>query len=196
MIIGILLIPVRGRAYLKYENDDFTSDFELRLFFIRIKPPKKKQDKEEERAEAPAEPKEKDGGRVWNAVTTIKEHIPEIKKLISEVLKYLYKHLIKIKSIELRGEFGVDDAMQTALLYGAVSAFIYNLAGVMDEYMRLGKCEIDIKPDFNDPHISAELMAIISTNIFHLIIILAIAAKNGVPLIIKIRKSKKEKNDG
>lgn len=198
----ILLLPLRGQVYLKYDNDDIESDFELYLFFIKIKMPDGSREKDsqkddkakEKKQENENEEKEKHGGGVWRAVNTVLDNLPAIKKLISSVLGYVYKHLIKIKAFIVHAELGVDDAMYTALLYGALSAFIYNLAGIMDEHMRLSSYDIDVKPDFNNPHITAEFKAILSTNILHLIIIAVIAAGHGVPLWLKIKK--KEKNNG
>lgn len=194
----ILLLPIRGQVYLKYDNDDIESDFELYLFFIKIKLPdgsRKKDNREDGKAKEKNnknEEKDKSGG-VWRAVSAVLDNLPAIKRLISSVLGYVYKHLIKIKAFVIHAEIGVDDAMYTALLYGALSAFIYNLAGIMEEHMRLVSYDIDVKPDFNTPHISAEIKAILSTNVLHLIIIAVIAAGQGIPLWMKMRK---ENNNG
>lgn len=198
ILIIILLIPFKGRVYIKYDNNDIDCNFELYLFFIRIKLPhgKRKQDDADKshKSEQKTEDNKNKGGKIWGAIKTVTDNLPQIKKIISAILGYIFKHLIKIKEFAVHAEIGVDDAMNTALIYGALSGFVYNILGIMDEYMRLKKYDVDIKPDFNIPHIRAEVKAILSTNILHLIILTIIAAIYIVPLWLKIKK--KEKNNG
>ena len=99
ILLIILLLPLRGQVYLKYDNDDIESDFELYLFFVKVKLPEGKQKKNDEDKEEKRENKdgEKSKGEAWNAVNSVLDNLSDIKELISSVLGYVYKHLIKIK---------------------------------------------------------------------------------------------------
>lgn len=195
VLLFILLMPIRGRIYIKYIDDDLTTVSELYLWFLKIPIRKKKKTESgEDDSEAEEQSDDESGGGVWRAAYRILSNLDNIKRFVKRVLSYASKHLIKIKKLMFRAEIGVDDAMYTALLYGAVSAVVYGFAGAADEYMRLSEHDIELKADFDDPHIYAELDSIISTNILHIIIITMIAARHAVP--IWVRNRKKEKNNG
>lgn len=195
VLILILMLPVRGRIYIKYVNDDLTTISELYLWFVKI-PLRRKKKTESGRKDntEEEEPDENSGGGVWRAAYKILSNLDDIKRFVKRIISYVSKHLVKIKKLMFRAELGVDDAMYTALLYGAVSAVVYGFAGVADEYMRLSEHDIELKADFDNPHIYAELETIISTNILHIIIITMIAARHAVP--IWLRNRKKENNNG
>lgn len=171
-----------------------TAASELYLWFMKLPIRRRKEIQEDDTGEDSTEAGEKSGGGIIRTVNKVIENIELIKKMVINIVSYTLKHLIKIKDLMIRAEIGVDDAMQTALLYGAVSAAVYTAAGILDEHMRLTEHDIDLKADFNYPHIYAEIEAIISTNIFHLIVITAIAARYMLPLWL--RNKKKEKNNG
>ena len=195
VLILILMLPVRGRIYIKYVNDDLTTISELYLWFVKI-PLRRKKKTESGRKDntEEEEPDENSGGGVWRAAYKILSNLDDIKRFVKRIISYVSKHLVKIKKLMFRAELGVDDAMYTALLYGAVSAVVYGFAGAADEYMRLSEHDIELKADFDNPHIYAELETIISTNILHIIIITMIAARHAVP--IWLRNRKKENNNG
>lgn len=193
MIALLLLIPIKCRVYFRYDDEAETS-FELFYGFIRIRLPEpkekpekdKKKEEKEDKPEKEEKPKKKPDPN--KLISLAWDNRDGIKRLIYAVLGYIFKHLIKINRLKIKLVIGVDDAMQTALIFGAASAFIFNVVGVMDKTMRLARHSTDLKPAFNDPHIFTEDEAVISTSIYHIIAVAVIALRYAVPLYMKFRK--------
>ncbi len=187
----ILLIPIRFRVFLMYSDDGVVSDMALKYGFIRI--PTQKKQKAETAEEKPKKPK---SSMMKVLPKFIIQNLENIKDVLSEILKHLLSKTVRVDKLYINSVLGFDDAMNTGIIYGAVSGVVYNIAGAMDRGMKLKKHDITIKPDFNVPHIIAEIELIISTNIFNAIVIAVVAVMRVWPLYRKLKKMTGEKNNG
>ncbi len=197
IVIGIIIavialisvIPIKLSIYACY-NDEAQFDAELKYGFIRIKAPQKGSEKppdaEEEQKNADQPPPGR--GRVAELIRFAYDNIERIKKLIYAVLSYMLTRLIRINSIKLRLAIGVEDAMQTALIFGGISSFVFNTLGVADKHMRIDDHSVSLKPSFDEPRLFAELDTVISTNLFRAVALLLIAVRYGLPIYFKYRK--------
>ncbi len=193
VLAAVMLIPIRLHVLISYSDSGAGLDFDIKYGFIRLRIGEKQEkssgnDKRSAKKKDENKP-ERHGKSFRENLIFIRGSIGEIKELIYAVLNYIFKRLIKIKLLSIKLILGLDDAMNTALIYGAVSSFIFNALGVIDRKMRLVRHSEEIKPDFDNPHILAECEAIISTNIFHAIAVAVIALWHGVPLYRKYRRN-------
>lgn len=192
----IMLMPISLHVLVSYSDEGAGVDFNIKYGPLRLTAAmseiKEKASKNRGGAEEPENRAAKHNKRKKSFKENfefIRLNIDDIKELIYAVLNYLFKRLIKIKKLSVELILGLDDAMNTALVYGAAAAFIYNAVGVMDKKMRLGRHSENVLPDFNNPHIFAELEAIISTNIFHAAVLGLIALRHGVGIYRKYRRN-------
>ncbi len=188
LVLLVFLIPVSASVYVSYNNSDISKELYLKILGIRLRRTKKDRRKGEESGGGEPEPEKENGPSSEELIAFVRENLTDIKELIYAVLGYMFRHLIKIRLLSLRTVIGTDDAMETAMLYGAEAAFVYNVVGVMDRHMRLKEHRVDLKPDFNDPNIFIEFETIISTNIYHLAVLGIIAIRKGLPLYRKLRR--------
>lgn len=192
VMIFLSLIPIRLNLYFRY-NNGATHSLSLRYGFIRINLPRgdKKKEEKPQLNEAEAKPKEKRNQaapKPGEIIAFVFDNRAAIKKMIYSVLGYMFKRAIKINKLKIKLVTGVEDAMQTALIFGAESAFIFNTIGALDKLMRIDKHSIDLKPAFNNPHIFAETEDELSTNIFNVLAIAVIALRHAIPLYFRFRK--------
>lgn len=187
-------VPVSCGIYFRYDHG-IEQDIVFKYGFIRLRLPGRKEKTKKTEPEKPAksEAKKKRGGPAPKLLITFaRENKTRIKETVYAVLGYIFKRLIKINRLKIKLVLGLDDAMDTALVYGAAAGFIFNVLGVMDRKMRLGKHTTEIKPAFNDPHIFAEIEAKISTSIGRVLMLGIIGAWHILPLMIRLRKSIRE----
>lgn len=185
----ILLIPIRIKIYLRYESGRFSSDFEIKYGFITVKLPKKKK-KEKVGDNKEKKKSEKKPPKITFAY--LKTNAKTIKRLIKDTAGYAVKKLISFKSFKLKAVIGTDDAMNTALAYGASSAFLYNTVGFMDRKIRMKNIDIDFKPDFGEEKIFIEFESIIKTKIYNVLGLALLVLRRALPLL----KKRGEKNNG
>lgn len=184
--LAALFIPIKCEAYLSYANDSLDESFDLKYGFIRIRLPNGgKKDKEWGDDKGGSGKKE---NRLGGAVAFARENFREVKEAIYNILGCALKRSVTIKNLDLKIVFGLEDAMATGLLYGALAAFVYNVIGAANRLMKLKSHSEDIRPDFKDPHIFAELECIITTNIFNLAVLAVVFLKNAAPLYKKYER--------
>lgn len=192
LILFIIFIPIRLYVRVCYNNDGFGASYRIFYGFIRIKKSKTNEDDDEADPDIKSAKEKKKGNAkkksVLSVIRFIKNNVPAIKKLIYNLLGYMFKHGVKINKIDIKLVLGTEDAMFTALSYGGISAFVYNTVAVMDRHMMLKKHKIELKPDFNNPHILTDDTAIISTNIFNITVLMFILIRDGLPLWRKYKK--------
>ena len=186
-------IPISCVFYFRY-NNEIEHELSLKYGVIKIGIPEKRQKPKKKAPEQADKKKDKKNKKTVSTKDIIafgRDNIKAVKETIYAVLGYMFKKAVKINKLKIKLVFGVDDAMETALIFGAVSAFIFNVVGVIDRKMQLKKHIIEIKPAFENPHIFAETEIILSTSIGRIIMIAIIALWHGVPLLIKFRKINK-----
>ncbi len=193
------LLPISVRFYLQYNVDVegiLVVKYTMFPIFTMMIPPEETE--KAKKPEKPKKPKQYDKERKFKDTKKridIKEVLgflyrnrSGIKRTIVEVLHYTITRSIKIKMLKLRLVMGVEDAMDTAMIFGAASGVIFNIVGLLDRHMRLGKHDVNIKPAFNEPHIFAETDVVISTCIFNFLVIGVIAIRYATPIAIRFWK--------
>ena len=193
------LLPISVRFYLQYNVDVegiLVVKYTMFPIFTMMIPPEETE--KAKKPEKPKKPKHYDKERKFKDTKKridIKEVLgflyrnrSGIKRTIVEVLHYTITRSIKIKMLKLRLVMGVEDAMDTAMIYGAASGVIFNIVGLLDRHMRLGRHDVNIKPAFNEPHIFAETDVVVSTCIFNFLVIGAIAIRYATPIAIRFWK--------
>ena len=181
--IAVLInIPVRVKIYAKYDNREFVNDYKIIYGFITIK---KKKQKSHNETETDSAPKKKTKNKPSNIIRFIKTNIKDIKRLISDVLKYTSKKLIRIEMLSLKSQIGTDDAMNTALSYGSASAVLYNSLGVFEKQVKIKHMDIDFQPDFTQEKIFIEFTSIIRTKIYNVFGLAVLALRRAWPIIKK-----------
>lgn len=181
--IAVLInIPVRVKIYVKYDNSEFVNDYKIKYGFITIK---KKKQKSHNETETDSAPKKKTKNKPSNIIRFIKTNIKDIKRLISDVLKYTSKKLVIIEMLSLKSHIGTDDAMNTALSYGSASAVLYNSLGVLEKQVKIKHIDIDFQPDFTQEKIFIEFTSIIRTKIYNVFGLAVLALSRAWPIIKK-----------
>lgn len=181
--IAVLInIPVRVKIYAKYDNREFVNDYKIKYGFITIK---KKKQKSHNETETDSAPKKKTKNKPSNIIRFIKTNIKDIKRLISDVLKYTSKKLVRIEMLSLKSQIGTDDAMDTALSYGSASAFLYNSLGALEKQVKIKHMDIDFQPDFTQEKIFIEFTSIIRTKIYNVFGLAVLALHRAWPIIKK-----------
>lgn len=192
----ILLVPIRLRVYFLWNDDGNRSELTLSYGFLKIKGVGKKKSVGGKVDRSNENSKRAERSYLKILPRFIKRNYREIKELFAVVLKRMLKRTVKVKKLYINSEIGLEDAMNTALVYGAAAGAVYNAAGLMDRQMRLEKHSIKLHPDFDVPHIFAELEAIISTTALNVILLAAAALKKALPLYKKLKEMIGEKNNG
>lgn len=187
IIAALTFIPVRLKVYALYQNSELDYNFKLKYGFVTIKNSKKtgvspKHEKKDKKKDGDVN-KNKPG--VKNTIKFLRSNSRRIKKLVNSVVSYVTKHCIKIEKLVLNGVLGTDDAMNTAMLYGGASAFLYNSAGLLDKAIPIKGIAIDFKPDFTQQKIFVEFESIIKTRIYNIAVLAIIGVVRALPLIRK-----------
>lgn len=187
VIAFILLLPLRAELSFSYNAEGLQYSLIFKALGIRLR--RLRARRKRERQENTEKKQERKKPRITpaQAVMFLYDNRDIIKRTVSRTADYAAKHLVKIKLLKLHAIIGLDDAMDTALIYGCSAAVIYNAAAAAQRRLRLVRHDISVKPDFNDPRISADIEAIITTNIFHMAVIGIIGARNGYPLLGKFK---------
>lgn len=190
----ILLIPVRVNLFFVLENRGVFNDYELKYGLIRIKN-RRKRKKKAKSSDKPGYDETKKDISALELLKFLKDNVKRIKDLVLSLVKYGTKKLIRIERISIKAELGSDDAMQTALLYGATSAFLYEALGILDKCVATDGIRVDYKPVFGNAEIFVELKCIIKTSLYKVICFAAIGFIKAIPLIKKRGDLKNGKSD-
>ena len=191
--IAVLInIPVRVKIYVKYNNSEFVNDYKIKYGFITIK---KKKQKSHNETETDSAPKKKTKSKPSNIIRFIKTNIKDIKRLISDVLKYTSKKLVIIEMLSLKSHIGTDDAMNTALSYGSASAVLYNSLGALEKQVKIKHMDIDFQPDFTQEKIFIEFTSIIRTKIYNVSGLAWLILRRAIPILKKRGENKNGKSD-
>ena len=182
----LLLLPIRLKIFARYENRSLVEEYLLKYGIIKIidsnKPKKEKKKKDKPSKQGTEEKKKRSTGEVVSFVRKNKE---PIKRLVKSIVRYATKSLVRVERFKINGKIGLEDAMDTALVYGASSAFLFNTLGIMDKGMRISGIEISFMPDFKQSAIFIEFECIIMTRLYNVFCLAVIVLFHGLPLIRK-----------
>lgn len=179
-----LLISVRlSITYEKY--DAANAEITLKYGFITYKiypKEKKSKDSEKEKDKPQKEPvsfekRKKDLEKYIRIFNSIKNDV-------AKVLSYLAKRAVVFDRIEIKSEFGFDDAMQTGIFTGLYNGFVYSILGVIHHNSRLRDMEVNLNPNFEKKCFYNRFCCILHIKTVHIMII----AFNVLRIYRKIKK--------
>lgn len=168
----ILFLPIR--VVIKYPNETV---FKLIIFGIPVKIPKGKKSKDSksysgsEKSERKVFETFKKRGFVksmkmlYNILSACSE---ALKKLMSEITVNKFKVLIKT---------GAHDSASAAIRYGQASAVFYPLLSLFNSVASPKEFFAEIRPDFSDNGLSANIELDFSSNIFRMLCIFFVVIK-------------------
>lgn len=168
----ILFLPIR--VVIKYPNETV---FKLIIFGIPVKIPKGKKSKDSksssnsEKSERKVFETFKKRGFVksmkmlYNILSACSE---ALKKLMSEITVNKFKVLIKT---------GAHDSASAAIRYGQASAVFYPLLSLFNSVASPKEFFAEIRPDFSDNGLSANIELDFSSNIFRMLCVFFVVIK-------------------
>ena len=154
----------------------------IRVLFIKytIFPQKKtrfdekKYIKKQSKKDEPLKPQIKHKGEAEKNQTLL-DKLNLIKEILSVFLKSFSKYInVRIKRLYIR--IASDDAAQTAILYGAVSAVVANILELVDSYTNLRslkKDTVSVEPDFVSNKSDIGINISLSISVFGALVTLA-----------------------
>lgn len=169
LIALILCIPAKVELIIKYADNELEFDYVINYAFLKIKK-----------------------GKSGRLVKYLKEHPDLVKHCLYTLFKYRLNRIGRFNKFELTGVVGLDDAMDTALVYGSAAGFIYNLVGLIERNIDTDNLVIDLKPDFNEPKIFIDFKSIIITKIYKILGWAWYSYRKAIPIL----KARGEKNNG
>lgn len=142
LIAVLIFLPIS--FYVKYEGGQLFVD--LRYFFIkkRLYPAKQKAEKSKDKSQgAPKEQKQKSKESFFEAMDRFFGLISSGGSLGRLAVSF---HRVKFK---LLAKVGGEDASETAVNTGKMSAYFHTAAAVLANYIIIKKREIEVCPDYN-----------------------------------------------
>lgn len=168
----ILFLPIR--VVIKYPNETV---FKLIIFGIPVKIPKGKKSKDS-KSYSGSEKSErkvfetfkkrefvKSMKMLYNILSACSE---ALKKLMSEITVNKFKVLIKT---------GAHDSASAAIRYGQASAVFYPLLSLFNSVASPKEFFAEIRPDFSDNGLSANIELDFSSNIFRMLCVFFVVIK-------------------
>lgn len=129
------------------------------------KPPKKKEAKPKAEQAPAAEKKPKPDEKTFGQ--TVELAIQLLQSILPPAVRML-SHL-RFTSVRIDVSVGTDEADQTAIQYGAISAGIYNLLGALDSLFTLKVKSVDIRPDFVTGESSYRIFFKVKLRLWHIL---------------------------
>ncbi len=159
VILVVLLLLVRIRFLVSYDEEGMVAYLKILFFKIKI-PPDKKKVKGSPKIEAPKA--ESKGGS-----------LNKLKEIIMPAIKTLGKAIRAIRIDKLYGRITIasDDAFKTAMMFGASAAGSGILLPIMENNFKIRKKDIEVNADFEITESIAKLAARISIAVWQVIIL-------------------------
>lgn len=166
-----LFISVRLSAtYEKYDTSNAEVILKYGFITYKLYPKKKEKSKEEKEEDKP----EKEPLSFEQKKQEIEKYIRifnNIKGDVSRVLTYMTKRAVVFDNIEIKSEFGFEDAMQTGIFTGIYNGFVYSILGVIHNNSKLKKMDVNLSPNFDKKCFYNRFCCILHIKTVHIMII-------------------------
>lgn len=167
-----LFISVRLSAtYEKYDTSNAEVILKYGFITYKLYPKKKEKSKKEEKEE---DKQEKEPLSFEQKKQEIEKYIRifnNIKGDVSRVLTYMTKRAVVFDNIEIKSEFGFEDAMQTGIFTGIYNGFVYSILGVIHNNSKLKKMDVNLSPNFDKKCFYNRFCCILHIKTVHIMII-------------------------
>ena len=163
LLIAILLfVLLYSKLTFRFVYEDKKFGFSLRFLGIRIdektfgkkteKPVRNKKksetDSKRKSEEEKKTKKQQAGENKNNGLSSLNTFLNDNLRYITKALRRLNSKVV-VKKIRFEYECGFDDAVVTALCYGAASGVFYNLYAYLQRHFTVKSTQVKILPDFN-----------------------------------------------
>lgn len=194
VVIVLFSIHINVGLSFSYNEKGNSGEIEIKYLFFKIKVfPKSKPEKEKEQAKTPEEKEEKkkktDIIKYFEIFTEI---FDDLKNGLFSILNYIIEHLITIKKLNISAIYGTGDAMYTGILTGMVNGFVYNVIGLLSSRIKLCDYNVNLKENFSEKELSAGVFCILSTNVWHILVLGAIIIKTAIKVLFKIWRMRRK----
>lgn len=181
-----LLIPIQLELfYEKAEETDAKITLKYGLIKYKIYPNDKKNKKDKDKPEGEEPLKEPFSFEKKKAELERNIRIfQKIKGDAKRLLSYMAKHAVVFDLIEIKSEFGFEDAMKTGIFTGLYNGFVYSVLGVIHHNSELRKMEVKLEPNFEKNCFYNRFYCILHIKTVHIMII----AYNVLKIYRKIKK--------
>jgi hypothetical protein len=194
ILMLILIIPIELKIVYDSQEIEEKASVLIKYAFIKYrlypaKPPKKtkKTKKTAKNGEETENEKEKEPFSFEKKKAELEKYI-RIFKLVKDdavkLLSYASKHAVVFDRIEIKSEFGFDDAMNTGIFTGIYNGFVYSVMGIIHHNSKLKEMEVNLQPVFGRKCFNNHFSCILHIKTVHIIII----AFNVLRLYRKIKK--------
>ena len=178
ILVLVLILPVRLEAF--YENDEIAKKASVFIKYGFIKyqlyPEKqsKKKAEKDEKEEKEDENDEKEPFSFEKKKQEIEKYIrifEAVKSDAVKILNYAARHAVVFDNIEVKSEFGFDDAMQTGIFTGIYNGFVYGIMGIIHHTSKLRAFDVKLQPEFGKKCFYNRFSCILHIKTVHIIII-------------------------
>lgn len=186
IILIILFTPLR----LKLSYDKTLSAVIYIGFFKKTLFPKKEKKKTKKKAadKKPQQKKTEEKEKPKFDISKILGIIKDVQKLVTDVLKDFFKHLV-INKLEISIIVATDNAADTAVNYGKCCSVVYPAISAVSSVSKCKKCSVDINPNFDEKEQTkffAELIT--TTKIIWLVTLVLKHGIKGLKLLLSLNK--------
>ena len=166
-----LFISVRlSVTYEKYDASNAEVILKYGFITYKLYPKKKEKSKEEKEEDKP----DKEPSSFEQKKQELEKYIRifnNIKGDVSRVLTYMTKRAVVFDNIEIKSEFGFEDAMQTGIFTGIYNGFVYSILGVIHNNSKLRAMDVNLSPNFDKKCFKNHLCCILHIKTVHIMII-------------------------
>ena len=195
LLAVFLFVPVRVKVYLQYENSALRHGYIIKYGPLTLKNSEDKKRKKPEKTHDKMGGKPKPKNNPVKMIKFLTSNIADIKRLVTSVARYITKRAARIEKLSIDAKLGTDDAMQTGLIYGGFSAFLYSILSGLDRCTKMRGVSVNSEPDFTKPQIFIKIESIIKTTAYNIVAIAVLALFGAMPLLKKRGELKNGKSD-
>lgn len=175
LVLAILLfVPsVLEYSFMWNENEKKTVIVFRYLFIKIVLMPKSQKAKKSKKAEKTKEKKDYKLDDVKNSVKKYYKIIKTVKGDIFKVLSYAKDRLIILKKIDISLKFDFEAPMKTGIHTGTINGAVYNILGILDNFIGIRNFKVDIVPLFeNRDYFDIDISGIVKIKNVHIMVIL------------------------
>ncbi|MBR4723305.1 MAG: DUF2953 domain-containing protein [Clostridia bacterium] len=187
ILILLLAVPIKLTVIYDSREIEQKASVLVKYGFIKHKIYPKKQPKKEDITEEAGEKTEKEPFSFEKKKAELEKYIRIfnlVKKDVVKLLSYASKHAVIFDSIEVKSEFGFEDAMHTGIFTGLYNGFVYSIMGVIHHNSHLKEMEVNLQPVFGKKCFNNHFSCILHIKTAHIIVV----AFNVLRLLRKIKK--------
>ncbi len=149
LVLFLLLLPVNIIARWDEEMEFF-----IKIWFFKINPKSKGS---------------KNGKKKKKKSSGLAGKIIHQGEDIKEFAKYVSQRCIKISELNLKIDFGTNDAACTGMITGALNTVCYTVMSTVHHLTLVKRWSIQINPDFEKELFDIDFVCIATTKLWHII---------------------------